>query len=137
GLEVMSIAVYALSAFNRRDRRSAEAGLKYFLLGAFSTGFFLYGIALTYGATGRPNVALVAESVAPGAANANLLLFAVAMLAIGFGFKVAAVPFHMWTPDVYEGAPSPVTAFMSGAVKAAAFAAFLRVFLTAFPALHD
>jgi len=137
GLEVMSIAVYALTAFNRRDRRSAEAGLKYFLLGAFSTGFFLYGIALTYGATGTTNVALVAESIAAGAANDGLLLFAVAMLAIGFGFKVAAVPFHMWTPDVYEGAPSPVTAFMSGAVKASAFAAFLRVFLTAFPALHE
>jgi len=137
GLEVMSIAVYALTAFNRRDKRSAEAGLKYFLLGAFSTGFFLYGIALTYGATGTTNVALVAESIAAGAANDGLLLFAVAMLAIGFGFKVAAVPFHMWTPDVYEGAPSPVTAFMSGAVKASAFAAFLRVFLTAFPALHD
>jgi NADH-quinone oxidoreductase subunit N len=137
GLEVMSVAVYALSAFNRRDRRSAEAGLKYFLLGAFSTGFFLYGIALTYGATGSTNLALIAQSVAEGAAQTGLLLFGVALLAIGFGFKVAAVPFHMWTPDVYEGAPSPVTAFMSGAVKAAAFAAFLRVFLTAFDGIHD
>ena len=137
GLEVMSVAVYALSAFNRRDRRSAEAGLKYFLLGAFSTGFFLYGIALTYGATGSTNVAFIAESVASGAAQPGLLVFGVAMLAIGFGFKVAAVPFHMWTPDVYEGAPSPVTAFMSGAVKAAAFAAFLRVFFTAFEGVHD
>ena len=136
GLEVMSLSVYALSAFNRRDRRSAEAGLKYFLLGAFSTGFFLYGIALTYGATGSTHVAEIAASVGAGSARAGLLSFGVALLAIGFGFKVAAVPFHMWTPDVYEGAPSPVTAFMSGAVKAAAFAAFLRVFLTAFPGLH-
>jgi NADH-quinone oxidoreductase subunit N len=135
GLELMSVAVYALSAFNRRDRRSAEAGLKYFLLGAFSTGFFLYGIALTYGATGSTNIALIAQNA--GTAQSGLLLFGVAMLAIGFGFKVAAVPFHMWTPDVYEGAPSPVTAFMSGAVKAAAFASFLRVFLTAFDAYHD
>jgi NADH-quinone oxidoreductase subunit N len=135
GLELMSVAVYALSAFNRRDRRSAEAGLKYFLLGAFSTGFFLYGIALTYGATGSTNVALIAANV--GGPRQGLLLFGVAFLAIGFGFKVAAVPFHMWTPDVYEGAPSPVTAFMSGAVKAGAFAAFLRVFLTAFEGLHD
>jgi NADH-quinone oxidoreductase subunit N len=135
GLELMSVAVYALSAFNRRDRRSAEAGLKYFLLGAFSTGFFLYGIALTYGATGSTNVALIAEA-AP-TAQRGLLLFGVGFLAIGFGFKVAAVPFHMWTPDVYEGAPSPVTAFMSGAVKAAAFAAFLRVFSTAFDGLYE
>jgi NADH-quinone oxidoreductase subunit N len=137
GLELMSIAVYALSAFNRRERRSAEAGLKYFLLGAFSTGFFLYGIALTYGATGTTNVALIATSVSSGAAQEGLLTFGIALLAIGFGFKVAAVPFHMWTPDVYEGAPSPVTAFMSGAVKAAAFGAFLRVFLTAFDGVHD
>jgi NADH-quinone oxidoreductase subunit N len=137
GLELMSVAVYALSAFNRRDPRSAEAGLKYFLLGAFSTGFFLYGIALTYGATGSTNVALVAESVRSGAAQPGLLAFGVALLAIGFGFKVAAVPFHMWTPDVYEGAPAPVTAFMSGAVKAAAFGAFMRVFLTAFDGVHE
>jgi NADH-quinone oxidoreductase subunit N len=137
GLELMSIAVYALSAFNRREKRSAEAGLKYFLLGAFSTGFFLYGIALTYGATGSTNVAVVAERVSAGAAQPALLTFGIALLAIGFGFKVAAVPFHMWTPDVYEGAPSPVTAFMSGAVKAAGFGAFLRVFLTAFDGVHD
>jgi NADH-quinone oxidoreductase subunit N len=137
GLEVMSISVYALSAFNRRDRRSAEAGLKYFLLGAFSTGFFLYGIALTYGATGSTNVTHIAAAIGAGQANHGLAVIGIAMLAIGFGFKVAAVPFHMWTPDVYEGAPSPVTAFMSGGVKAAAFVAFLRVFLTAFDGLHS
>ena len=132
GLEVMSIAVYALTAFNRRDRKSAEAGLKYFLLGAFATGFFLYGIALTYGATGSTNIAVIGASVSSGAATPGLLAIAIALLTIGFAFKIAAVPFHMWTPDVYEGAPAPVTAFMSAAVKAAAFVAFLRVFLVAF-----
>jgi NADH-quinone oxidoreductase subunit N len=136
GLEVMSVGVYALTAFNRRDRKSAEAGLKYFLLGAFSTGFFLYGIALVYGATGSTNVVAVGESVVSGAASPGWLSLGVAMLAIGFAFKVSAVPFHMWTPDVYEGAPAPVTAFMSAAVKAAAFAAFLRVFAVAFDAVY-
>jgi NADH-quinone oxidoreductase subunit N len=136
GLEVMSIAVYALTAFNRRDRKSAEAGLKYFLLGAFATGFFLYGIALTYGATGSTNVAIIGASVSSGAATPGLLVIAIALLAIGFSFKVSAVPFHMWTPDVYEGAPAPVTAFMSAAVKAAAFVAFLRVFLVGFDAAN-
>lgn len=137
GLEVMSIAVYALTAFNRRDRKSAEAGLKYFLLGAFSTGFFLYGIALTYGATGSTNIAAIGDSVASGAATPGLLVLAVALLMVGFAFKVSAVPFHMWTPDVYEGAPAPVTAWMSAAVKAAAFVAFLRVFLVGFDAAYD
>jgi len=136
GLEVMSIAVYALTAFNRRDPKSAEAGLKYFLLGAFATGFFLYGIALTYGATGSTNVTVIGASVASGAATPGLLVIAIALLAVGFSFKVSAVPFHMWTPDVYEGAPAPVTAFMSAAVKAAAFVAFLRVFLVAFDAAY-
>ena len=137
GLEVMSISVYALTAFNRRDRKSAEAGLKYFLLGAFSTGFFLYGIALVYGATGSTNVALVAAAVSSGSATTALLVGGVAMLAIGFAFKVSAVPFHMWTPDVYEGAPAPVTAFMSAGVKAAAFTAFIRVFLVAFDGAYE
>jgi len=137
GLEVMSIAVYAMSAFNRRDRRSAEAGLKYFLLGAFSTGFFLYGVALVYGATGSTNVVAIGASVASGAASQGLLAIGVALLTVGFAFKVSAVPFHMWTPDVYEGAPAPVTAFMSVAVKAAAFTAFLRVFLVGLDAAYD
>jgi NADH-quinone oxidoreductase subunit N len=101
-------------------------------LGAFATGFFLYGIALTYGATGSTNVAVIATSVSSGAATAGLLTIAIALLVIGFSFKVSAVPFHMWTPDVYEGAPAPVTAFMSATVKAAAFIAFARVFLVAF-----
>ena len=136
GLEVMSIAVYALTAFNRRDRKSAEAGLKYFLLGAFSTGFFLYGIALVYGATGSTNVTAIGAAVANGSSSGSLITIGAALLVIGFGFKVSAVPFHMWTPDVYEGAPAPVTAFMSAAVKAAAFVAFLRVFYVAFDAIH-
>ena len=137
GLEVMSIAVYALTAFNRRDRKAAEAGLKYFMLGAFATGFLLYGIALVYGATGSTSIAEIGASVTGGAASPGLLATGIGMIAIGFGFKVAAVPFHMWTPDVYEGAPAPVTAFMSATVKAAAFVAFMRVFVVAFEGADD
>lgn len=137
GLEVMSISVYAMAAMNRRDKKSAEAGLKYFILGAFSTGFFLYGIALTYGGTGSTNITEISVSVASGSTQSALLLFGVALMMIGFAFKVSAVPFHMWTPDVYEGAPTPVTAYMSVAVKAAAFLAFLRVFTVAFNGVYD
>lgn len=137
GLEVMSIAVYALTAFNRRDRKSAEAGLKYFLLGAFATGFLLYGIALVYGAAGSTNIAAVATAVVDETFSPTLLTVGIVMLIIGFGFKVSAVPFHMWTPDVYEGAPAPVTAFMAAAVKAAAFVAFMRIFLVAFEGVYD
>lgn len=137
GLEVMSISVYALTAFNRRDRKSAEAGLKYFMLGAFATCFLLYGIALVYGATGTTNIGEIATRISIGAAGNALLVPGVAMLAIGFAFKVSAVPFHMWTPDVYEGAPAPVTAFMSAGVKAAAFVAFMRVFLVAFDGMYQ
>ncbi len=137
GLEIMSVAVYVLAAINRRDRKSAEAGLKYFLLGAFSTGFFLYGIALVYGATGSTHVSAIAESIAGGTAHSALLVFGIALLAVGFSFKVSAVPFHMWTPDVYEGAPTPVTAFMSVTVKAGAFLAFLRVFSVGFPDAYE
>ena len=137
GLELMSIAVYALVGFNRRDRRSAEAGLKYFLLGAFATGFLLFGIALVYGATGSANLHAIAVAVQDGAAPSALMIPGVALLAIGFAFKVSAVPFHMWVPDVYEGAPTPVTAFMAAAVKAAAFTAFLRVFVVGLDGLYD
>ncbi len=134
-VELMSIAVYALAGLNRRSQRGAEGALKYFLLGAFSSAFLLYGIALVYGATGATNLAYIAERMsasAPGTVGA-LMLAGIAFLMVGFGFKVAAVPFHMWAPDVYDGAPSAVTAYMAATVKAAAFAAFLRVWLEAFP----
>jgi NADH-quinone oxidoreductase subunit N len=129
GLETMSIAVYALAGFIRRDPRSNEAAIKYFLLGAFSTGFLLYGIALVYGATGTIRLELIRATLASGVAANPLLLLGLGMMLIGFGFKVAAVPFHMWTPDAYEGAPTPITAFMAVGVKLAAFAGFLRIFM--------
>ena len=134
GLETMSVPIYVLTGMNRRDRRSAEGALKYFLLGAFSSAFFLFGIALVYGATQTTLLPMIAAAAASQTDNI-LLIGGIGMLAVGFAFKVAAVPFHMWTPDAYEGAPAPVTGFMAAGVKAAAFAAFLRVFLTAFPAL--
>jgi NADH-quinone oxidoreductase subunit N len=137
GIETMSIAAFVLTAFNRRDRRSAEAGLKYFLLGALASAFLLYGIALTWGGTGSANFAVIAEVIRSGGGVPILVLLGMGLLAIGFAFKIAAVPFHMWTPDVYEGAPTPVTAFMSAAVKAASFLALARLFLEAFPALHE
>lgn len=138
GLEVLSVTLYILAGFNRNNVKSNEAGLKYFLLGAFSTGFLLYGMALTYGSTGTTRIAGIAEQVMQnGAVLANpMLLVGMLMMAVGFSFKVAAAPFHMWTPDVYEGAPTPMTAFMSVGPKAAGFAAFMRVLLVALPALR-
>jgi len=134
GIELMSISVYALAGINRRSERSAEGALKYFLLGAFSTAFLLYGIALVYGATGQTNLTKIAESIALYQLGTSpLLLAGIAMMLIGFGFKVAAVPFHMWAPDVYEGAPSAITGYMAATVKAASLAAFLRIWLEAFP----
>lgn len=134
GIELMSIAVYALAGMNRRSVRSAEGALKYFLLGAFSTAFLLYGIALVYGATGSTNLAVIAgRTTMYGLAQSPLLIAGIALMLIGFGFKVATVPFHMWAPDVYDGAPSAITAYMAATVKAAAFAAFVRVWLEAFP----
>ena len=131
GLEVMSIAVYVLAGIWRQDLRSNEAALKYFLLGAFATGFLLFGIALVYGVTASTRLDLIATRLAEGGGEGvDLLLLGVAMLLVGFGFKVAAVPFHVWTPDVYEGSPTSVTALMAVGVKAAAFAAFARVFTT-------
>jgi NADH-quinone oxidoreductase subunit N len=137
-LELLSMAVYVLTGVNRRDRRSAEAALKYFLLGAFSSAFFLFGIALIYGGAKSTNLVVIGDLIGIDGLGANgLVLAGMALLAVGFLFKIAAVPFHMWAPDAYEGAPSPVTGFMAAAVKAAAFAALLRVFLTAFPGLYD
>jgi NADH-quinone oxidoreductase subunit N len=135
GIELMSVAVYILAGLNRRSSKSAEGALKYFLLGAFSTGFLLYGMAFIYGATGATNLTTIAARLASVGfpAGSPLVLLGIALLLVGFGFKVAAVPFHMWAPDVYEGAPTPITAFMAAAVKAAAFAAFLRVWIEAFP----
>jgi NADH-quinone oxidoreductase subunit N len=136
GIELMSIAVYVLAGLNRRSVRAAEGAIKYFLLGAFSTGFLLYGIALVYGDTGSTNLAEVGRRISQYALHHQpMLLVGVALLLVGFGFKVAAVPFHMWAPDVYEGAPTPTTAFMAAGVKAAAFATFLRVWLEAFGSL--
>ncbi|MBF6569482.1 MAG: NADH-quinone oxidoreductase subunit N [Candidatus Binataceae bacterium] len=129
GFELMSIGVYVLAGFLRRNVKSSEAAIKYFILGAFSTGFLLYGIALIYGATGTIKLAAISAALAGPLATNPLLLSGLGLLLIGFAFKVAAVPFHMWTPDAYEGAPTPVTAFMAVGVKLGAFAAFLRIFM--------
>src|SRR5258705_293432 len=135
GIELMSVAVYALAGINRRSERSAEGALKYFLLGAFSTAFLLYGIALVYGATGTTGLHEIGVRVLEqNLATSPILLIGIALLLVGFGFKVSTVPFHMWAPDVYDGSPNPVTAYMAATVKAAAFAAFLRVWLEAFGA---
>jgi NADH-quinone oxidoreductase subunit N len=132
-LEILSIALYVLAAFDRRRPTSQEAGLKYFLLGSFSSAIFLYGIALVYGATGTTNLTRIAQFLAGTTLlESGTLLVGVMLLLVGLGFKVAAAPFHMWTPDVYQGAPTPVTAFMAGATKAAAFGALLRVLLGSF-----
>ena len=133
GIELMSVAVYALAGLNRRSERSAEGARKYFQLGAFSTGFLLYGIALIYGATGTTGLHDIRMRVLQhGLESSPLLLTGIALLLVGFGFKVSTVPFHMWAPDVYDGSPNPITAYMAATVKAAAFAAFLRVWVEAF-----
>ena len=137
GLETMSISIYILAGMMREDRKSVESAFKYFLLGAFATGFLLYGIALLYGATGS----LYLKDIAAYISSKNLLrnpmlLMSLVFLTIGFGFKIASVPFHMWTPDVYEGAPTSITAFMATGVKAAGFSALVRVFFSALPAFR-
>ncbi|NWG33027.1 MAG: NADH-quinone oxidoreductase subunit N [Chloroflexi bacterium] len=133
-LELLSIPLYVLAAFARPRVSSEEAGMKYFLLGAFATGFVVYGTALVFGATGSTNLYAILASASNGTSTL-LLTIGAALVLVGFGFKVAAVPFHMWTPDVYQGAPTAVTAFMASGAKIAGFAALLRVFATAFPAL--
>jgi NADH-quinone oxidoreductase subunit N len=131
-LEILSLSVYVLTAI-RREPAGTEAAFKYFLLGAFSSAFFLYGIAFTYGVTGSTKLSAVGAYLSAQALSSNpLILVAMGFLLVGFAFKISAVPFHMWTPDAYEGAPAVVTGFMSTGVKAAAFAAFARVFLSAF-----
>jgi len=134
-LEMLSIPLYVLSAFARPRTESEEAGLKYFLLGAFSTGFVVYGIALVFGAARTTTLSQIVSSAASGGANPLLLTVGAGLILVGLGFKVAAVPFHMWTPDVYTGAPSAVTAFMAAGAKIAGFAALLRVFVMAFPSI--
>ncbi len=137
-LEVLSLAVYVLTGIRRQSAAGTEAAFKYFLLGAFSSAFFLYGIALVYGLTGSTRLEKIGTLVAAQALTpVPLQLAAVGLLLVGFAFKVSAVPFHMWTPDAYEGAPPAVTGFMSTGVKAAAFAAFARVFLSALEPLRD
>lgn len=128
GIETMSLAVYAMTAARRGSRAGSEAAMKYFLMGAFASGFLVYGMALLYGATGSTNLNDIQDALRIGTSPA-LAVVAIFLLIVAFGFKIAAMPFHMWTPDAYEGAPSPVTAFMAGAVKAAAFAAMIRVFV--------
>ena len=139
GLELLSIATYVMAGFRRTDPRSNESAMKYFILGSFSSAFLLYGIALTYGGTvteaggaGTTNIRVIAERAGEGP-YAALLYAGAAMMLVGFAFKIATAPFHVWTPDVYEGAPTPVTAFMAAGPKAAGFAGFMRVFLFAFP----
>src|SRR5205807_3391064 len=138
GIELLSISLYVLSGFARAAQRSQESALKYLLLGGFATGFLLYGMALIYGATGSTTLRGIAAMVTAGSgASGNvLLLLGIGFLSVGLAFKASAAPFHMWTPDVYEGAPTIVTTFMSVATKAAAFAAVGRVFVAVFPALQ-
>ena len=137
GIELLSICLYVLCGFARAELRSQESALKYLLLGGFATGFLLYGMALIYGATGSTTLHGIAAFVTANAAGNVLLLLGIGFLAIGLAFKASAAPFHMWTPDVYEGAPTIVTTFMSVATKSAAFAAIGRLFIAAFPAISS
>jgi NADH-quinone oxidoreductase subunit N len=140
GLETLSLAFYVLAASYRRKAGSAESGMKYLVLGGFSSAFLLYGIALVYGAVGTTNISRMVETLSgnvPLERNDALILAGIALMLVGLGFKVAAVPFHLWTPDVYEGAPTPVTGFMASVGKVAAFAALLRVFVVGLPFYRD
>jgi NADH-quinone oxidoreductase subunit N len=134
GLELQSLSLYVVAAFDRRSARSSEAGLKYFVLGALSSGMLLYGASLIYGFTGSTLFTDIAAAVQPSGANLGLI-FGLVFLMTGFAFKISAVPFHMWTPDVYEGAPTPVTAFFAAAPKLAAMALTVRTLFAAFPSV--
>jgi NADH-quinone oxidoreductase subunit N len=136
GLELMSLSLYVLAGYFQRSMASSEAGMKYLLLGAFASGFFLYGIALVYGGAGTTSIPQIASTLAVDA-KSPLLLAGMFLLIVGFGFKVALVPFHQWAPDVYEGAPTSIAAFISAGPKAAGFAAFLRIFMEAFQNLQS
>lgn len=135
GLEISSISTYIMAAFRKRSAKGPESGIKYFLLGSFATAFFLYGVALIFGATGTTNIAAIAATL-PASNTHIFAMVGLGMILIGLGFKVSAAPFHVWTPDVYEGAPSPVVALMSTAPKVAAFAVLLRIVYIAFPEYH-
>jgi NADH-quinone oxidoreductase subunit N len=136
GIELMSIPLYVLAGYARKRQISNESALKYFLLGSFATGFLLYGIAFLYGVAGTTNLNGIAASVSNGTFQNNTLMIGMALLVVGLGFKIAVVPFHMWTPDVYQGAPSPITAFMSAGPKAVAVGAFVRIFMVALPSIR-
>jgi len=137
GIEILSIATYVLAGFKRNDIRSNESSLKYFLLGSFATAFLLYGIALIFGSTGSTNYQTIRDLASMQGGFQNTTLIGMGLLLVGFGFKIALVPFHSWAPDVYEGAPTPVTAFMTVGPKAAGFAALIRILVEAVPFLAD
>src|SRR5690606_21658736 len=134
GVETLSIPLYVLAAFKREDARSSESGMKYFLFGSFASALLLFGLSLLYGFTGQTNIYAIAE-ILPNAIGIQPgpVLTAMVLIVVGFGFKISAVPFHFWTPDMYEGAPTPVTAYVSVASKAASFALFIRFLIAVFP----
>ena len=140
GLEILSIAMYVLAASHRKRVQSQEAGIKYFVLGGFSSAFFLYGVALIYGGAGSTNFTTIIDSFNSTVSldrHDGLILAGVALLLVGLGFKTSSAPFHFWAPDVYQGAPTPVSGFLASAGKAAAFAAMLRVLVVALPHWRD
>jgi len=138
GIEIMSVSLYILAGIRKHDFKSNEAALKYFLMGAFSTGFLLLGIAFLYGASGSFDLTAIKEYVIANPTGISPLFYSgVTLMIIGLSFKIGAAPFHFWTPDVYEGSPTLITAFMSTVVKTAGFAAFLRLFMVCFAPLHD
>jgi NADH-quinone oxidoreductase subunit N len=137
GLEILSIATYVLAGFRRTDLRSNESALKYFLLGSFASAFFLYGVAMIFGATGSTDLIVISAAAFRPDLQIELVYLSAALILIALCFKVAAAPFHVWTPDVYEGAPTPITGFMSVGPKAAGFAVLFRIFVTAFPMIQD